>query len=109
MHADIISCERCPRLRSYCAEIARVKKRAHRDETLQHPRCVYQLLKKHFARYTPEMVEMVCGVPPRLFLPVAEALCANSGRERTSAFCYAVGWTQHSVGVPAMVARRRDI
>jgi uracil-DNA glycosylase family 4 len=32
VHADIISCERCPRLRSYCADIARVKKRAHRDE-----------------------------------------------------------------------------
>ena len=33
------------------------------------------------------------------FLEVAEALCDNSGRERTSAFCYAVGWTQHTVGV----------
>ena len=30
---------------------------------------------------------------------MAEALCSNSGRERTSAFCYAVGWTQHTVGV----------
>src|SRR5207247_683065 len=41
----------------------------------------------------------ICGVPEALFLRVAEALCANSGRERTSAFCYAVGWTQHSIGV----------
>jgi formate dehydrogenase major subunit len=71
----------------------------HTDPTLQHPRCVYQLLKRHFARYTPEVVEDVCGVPRELFLEVAEALCANSGRERTSAFCYAVGWTQHTVGV----------
>jgi formate dehydrogenase major subunit len=69
------------------------------DETLQDPRCVFQLLKKHYARYTPEMVERVCGVPKETFLEVAEALCASSGRERTAAFAYAVGWTQHSVGV----------
>ena len=67
--------------------------------TLQHPRCVFQLLKKHFRRYTPEMVEETCGIPKEPFLEVAEALCANSGRERTSAFVYSVGWTQHTVGV----------
>jgi len=71
----------------------------HTDPTLQHPRCVFQLLRKHYRRYTPELVEQVCGVPKDLFLEVAEALCANSGRERTSTFCYAVGWTQHTVGV----------
>jgi formate dehydrogenase major subunit len=71
----------------------------HYDETLEHPRSVFQILKRHFSRYTPEVVEEVCGVPRHLFLRVAEALCANSGRERTSAFCYAVGWTQHSTGV----------
>jgi formate dehydrogenase major subunit len=70
-----------------------------RDETMQHPRCVFQIVKRHFARYTPEMVEDICGIPPDLFLRVADALCTNSGRERTSAFCYAVGWTQHSIGV----------
>jgi formate dehydrogenase major subunit len=70
-----------------------------RDETLQHPRCVYQILKRHFSRYTPEMVERVCGITPEQFHRVAEALTRNSGRERTSAFCYAVGWTQHTVGV----------
>jgi formate dehydrogenase major subunit len=69
------------------------------DETLQDPRCVFQLLKRHYSRYTPEMVERICGVPRETFLEVAEALCRNSGRERTSAFAYAVGWTQHSVGV----------
>jgi len=69
------------------------------DPTLQHPRCVFQILRRHFARYTPEMVESICGTPQALFLQVAEALCENSGRERTSAFCYSVGWTQHSVGV----------
>ena len=71
----------------------------HHDETLQHPRCVYQLLRRHFARYTPELVEETCGVSREQFLEVCEALCDNSGRERTSALCYAVGWTQHTVGV----------
>ncbi|MEA2843328.1 MAG: formate dehydrogenase major subunit, partial [Actinomycetota bacterium] len=69
------------------------------DPTLEHPRCVFQVLKRHYRRYTPELVEEVCGVPREQFLAVAEALCRNSGRERTSAFCYAVGWTQHTVGV----------
>jgi formate dehydrogenase major subunit len=72
---------------------------SHRDPTLEDPRCVFQILRRHYARYTPEMVEEICGVDRALFLKVAEALCDNSGRERTSAFCYAVGWTQHSVGV----------
>lgn len=71
----------------------------HTDETLQHPRCVFQILKKHYSRYTPELVEETCGIPRYLFLKVAEALCRNSGRERTGAFVYAVGWTQHTVGV----------
>jgi formate dehydrogenase major subunit len=70
-----------------------------RDETLRHPRCVYQVLRRHFARYTPELVERVCGVTPRDLLRVAEALCGSSGRERTSAVVYSVGWTQHTVGV----------
>jgi formate dehydrogenase major subunit len=69
------------------------------DFEMRHPRCVFQLLRKHFARYTPELVEQVCGVPKELFLEVAHALCENSGPERTSAFCYSVGWTQHTVGV----------
>lgn len=69
------------------------------DPSLGHPNCVFQILKRHFARYTPELVEEVCGVARDRFLEVAEALCENSGRERTAAICYAVGWTQHSVGV----------
>ena len=69
------------------------------DPTLEDPRCVFQLLKRHYSRYTPEKVAEICGVPEETFLEVAEALCENSGRERTSAFAYAVGWTHHSVGV----------
>jgi formate dehydrogenase major subunit len=70
-----------------------------RDETLEHPRCVFQVLKRHFSRYTPEMVEQVCGISREDFEYVASSLVENSGRERTTAFCYAVGWTQHTVGV----------
>jgi len=69
------------------------------DFTLQDPRCVFQILKRHFSRYTPEFVAEACGCSVDDFLYVAEALCRNSGRERTGAFAYAVGWTQHTVGV----------
>jgi len=70
-----------------------------RDETMQHPRCIFQILKRHYARYTPEVVAETCGCSVAEFEAVAEALCRNSGRDRTSAFAYAVGWTQHTVGV----------
>jgi formate dehydrogenase major subunit len=70
-----------------------------RDESLQHPRSVFQVLKRHYARYTPEMVERVCGVPVEAFGKVCEAVTANSGRERTTAWVYSVGWTHHTVGV----------
>jgi formate dehydrogenase major subunit len=72
---------------------------AARDETLQHERCVFQILRRHYARYTPEFVEQVCGIPRETFLEVARAITENSGRERTTNWSYAVGWTQHSVGV----------
>ena len=69
------------------------------DETMQHPRCVFQILKRHFARYTPEVVADTCGCSVDEFLWYCEKLCENSGRERTGTFVYAVGWTQHTVGV----------
>jgi formate dehydrogenase major subunit len=72
---------------------------ALRDPTLQDPGCVFQIIKQHFSRYTAEMVEQVCGSPREKFLQVAEALLENSGPERTSAFAYAVAWTQHTYGV----------
>lgn len=71
----------------------------HRDPSLQHPQCVYQILKRHYAAYTPEKVEEITGCPQATFLKVAEALARNSGRERTGVFCYAVGWTHHTTGV----------
>ena len=60
---------------------------------------MFQVLKRHFARYTPELVEQVCGVPPDAFARVCELVTENSGRDRTTAFVYSVGWTQHTVGV----------
>jgi formate dehydrogenase major subunit len=69
------------------------------DNEMQHPRCVLQILKRHFARYTPQLVAKICGCSEEDFLAVARALCENSGRDRTSAIVYSVGWTQHTVGV----------
>ena len=70
-----------------------------RDETLRHPRCVLSVLRRHFARYTVDLVEETCGMPRDSFEKIFEALASNSGRERTTCFAYAVGWTQHTVGV----------
>jgi formate dehydrogenase major subunit len=75
-----------------------VKPPPERDETLQHPRCVLQIVKRHFARYTPEMVERVTGCPKETFLRVAQTLLDSSGPDRTSSFAYAVAWTQHTNG-----------
>jgi formate dehydrogenase major subunit len=69
------------------------------DETLRHPRCVFQIVKRHYSRYTPELVAEICGCTKEQFLEVAETLSENSGRERTSSIVYSVGWTQHTVGV----------
>ncbi len=69
------------------------------DQTMQDERCVLQLVRRHFARYTPETVAEICGCTTEQLLAVARALCENSGRERTSAIAYAVGWTHHTVGV----------
>ena len=71
----------------------------HTDETLTHPRCVFQLLKRHFARYTPEMVEQVTGVPQSQFAQVCKLITENSGPERTMSWVYSLGWTQHTTGV----------
>ncbi|WP_310961724.1 formate dehydrogenase [Nocardioides terrisoli] len=68
------------------------------DPTLQHPRCVLNLLRRHYARYTPQMVQDVCGIPPDLFEKVCRTITDSSGPERTTAFAYAVGWTQHTTG-----------
>ena len=73
--------------------------RVRRDETLQDPLTVFQVLKRHYARYTPDMVQEVCGISPADFIRVCESVVRNSGREKTTAWVYSVGWTHHSVGV----------
>jgi formate dehydrogenase major subunit len=73
--------------------------RPRRDPALAHPRSIFQKLRQHFARYTPDMVERVCGIPERQFLELADRFTRASGPERTATICYAVGLTQHSTGV----------
>jgi len=73
--------------------------RPKKDPTLQHPRCVINVMKRHFARYTPEMIESVCGTPPDAYRRLCELVATNGGRERTMVYCYAMGWAQHTVGV----------
>ncbi len=68
------------------------------DETLQHPRCVYQLLKQHIAAYTPEMVERICGTPKDKYLTICKMIAECSARDKTMTSMYALGWTQHSKG-----------
>ncbi len=68
------------------------------DETLQHPRSVYQLLKTHIAAYTPEMVERICGTPKDKFLAICKMISETSARDKVMTSMYALGWTQHSKG-----------
>lgn len=68
------------------------------DDTLQDPQCVWQQMKKHYARYTPELVSQITGTPKDAFLKVCEMLAATSATDKVMTICYALGWTQHSVG-----------
>lgn len=68
------------------------------DPTLQHPRCVWNLLKQHVSIYTPEMVERICGTPKAKFLRVCEMIAECSSPTKTMTSMYALGWTQHSHG-----------
>ncbi len=71
------------------------------DTTLEHPRCVYQLLKKHYSRYTPEMVERITGIPKDQFVKAADLFTSirkDGDTKKAGTIIYAVGWTQHSFG-----------
>ena len=68
------------------------------DDTLQDPLCVYQQMKKHYSRYTPEMVSRITGTPQDQFLKVCELLAETSAADKVMTICYALGWTQHSKG-----------
>ena len=70
-----------------------------RDETLKNPNCVFQLLKKHYARYTPDKVSEITGVPKDMILKVYETYTATGRPDKAGTIMYALGWTQHTVGV----------
>jgi formate dehydrogenase major subunit len=71
------------------------------DVTLRHPRCVFQLLKQHYSRYTPEMVERITGIPSAQFLAAADLFTSvrkDGDMKKVATIIYAVGWTQHTFG-----------
>ena len=71
------------------------------DLTLQHPRCVFQLLRQQYSRYTPEMVERITGIPKEQFLKAADLFTSirkDGDMKKVATIMYAVGWTQHSFG-----------
>jgi len=71
------------------------------DITLQHPRCVFQLLKTQYSRYTPEMVERITGIPKDQFLKAADLFTSirkDGDMQKVATIMYAVGWTQHTFG-----------
>ena len=70
-----------------------------RDLTLKNPHTVFQLMKRHYSRYTVDMVERVCGIPRAKFEEVAKLYCGNSGPEKTGTITYALNLTQHTNGV----------
>lgn len=71
---------------------------ALRDDTLSHPRCVWNLLKLHVSRYTPELVASVCGTPKDDFLNICQLLAETSAHNKTTSVLYALGWTHHTIG-----------
>ncbi len=75
-----------------------------KDETMQHPNCVMQLMKKHFSRYTPEMVARICGISEELFNKAAELISSTYKDDKVGSFMYAMGLCQHTVGAQSIRA-----
>ena len=69
-----------------------------KDTTLQNPRCVFQLLKKHYSRYTPDRVSEITGTPKEELLHVYDMYSSTGVRDKAGTIMYALGWTQHTVG-----------
>jgi formate dehydrogenase major subunit len=83
------------------APAPRLPEKVEYDLTLQNPNCVFQLLKKHYSRYTPEMVERITGIPRDQFLKAADlytSIRKDGDMKKAGTIIYAVGWTQHSFG-----------
>lgn len=68
------------------------------DDTWQHPRCVINLLRRHVARYTPEIVSRICGTPQEKYLQICEIVAGTAAPDKALSHLFALGWTQHSVG-----------
>jgi len=69
-----------------------------KDKTLKDPACVFQLLKKHFARYTPERINAICGTPKDAFLEVCRTYAETGKPGKAGTIIYAMGTTQHTNG-----------
>src|SRR3954468_18621854 len=81
--------------------VAKLPETVIHDATLEHPRCVFQLLKKQYSRYTPEVVERITGIPKDQFLKAAELFTSvrkDGDMKKAATIIYAVGWTQHTFG-----------
>src|SRR5204863_5247729 len=79
----------------------RLPEKVEFDLSLQNPNCVFQLLKKHYSRYTPEMVERITGIPKEQFLKAADlytSIRKDGDMKKAGTIIYAVGWTQHTFG-----------
>lgn len=70
-----------------------------RDATLKHERCVFNLMKKHYSRYTLKNVSDITGVSEENLLKVYKQFCATGKPDKAGTILYALGWTQHTVGV----------
>jgi len=81
--------------------VAKLPDTVAHDASLQHPRCVFQLLKKQYSRYTPEVVERITGIPKDQFLKAADLFTSirkDGDMKKAATIIYAVGWTQHTFG-----------
>src|SRR6202162_2325918 len=86
---------------SLSTQLPPMPEKVDHDLSLQNPNCVFQLLRKHYSRYTPEMVERITGIPKDQFLKAADlytSIRKDGDMKKASTIIYAVGWTQHSFG-----------
>lgn len=68
------------------------------DKTLENPRCVFQLMKKHYERYTPDIVSTITGTSQEDLLTVYKTYAETGATGKAGTIMYAMGWTQHTVG-----------
>jgi formate dehydrogenase major subunit len=69
-----------------------------KDPSMQHPRCVYQLLRRHYSRYDLDTVSDISGTPKELLRTIYRTYTATGAPDKAATIMYAMGWTQHTVG-----------